>query len=95
MSGSTINKMGLLELRRVFLICDGGYHTWPQLRAPYQDQLDDSAKGIRRDHLELAKKDVESCFFRILKKAEVIRDPQDPMRLHNSKQIRNVVITCC
>ena len=87
--------MELLELRRVFLICDGGYHTWPQLRAPYQDQLDDSAKGIRRDHLELAKKDVESCFFRILKKAEVIRDPQDPMRLHNSKQIRNVVITCC
>ena len=56
--------MELLELRRVFLICDGGYHTWPQLIDPYKYQLDDSAEWIWSDHLESIGKDVE-CFFGI------------------------------
>ena len=61
-------------------ICDGGYHTWPQLIDPYKYQLDDSAEWIWSDHLESIGKDVE-CFFGILKKRFMIL--KNPMRLLN------------
>lgn len=80
MSGSTTNKIELSDgiEKGSHFICDGGYHSRPQLIVPYKHQLDDSTEGPWSDNLESARKDVE-CFFGIPKKRCMIL--KNPMQL--------------
>ena len=50
-----------------YFICDGGYHTWDILIAPYKNQLEGSGMKKWSAHIESARKDIE-CVFGILKK---------------------------
>ena len=70
-----------------YFICDGGY-------LPTRISSMIPLKGFGEIIWNRQEKiDVESCFFGILEKRFMIL--KNPMRLHNSEQIRNVVITCC
>jgi hypothetical protein len=51
----------------VYLICDGGYHHWKILIAPFKDQLKGTDMHALSKHIESLRKDVE-CTFVILKK---------------------------
>ena len=62
-----------------YLICDNGYHRWPEMMCPYKS-TSHPFLALWSKHLESVRKDVERCFgcmkkrFRILKTPILFRD---------------------
>ena len=74
-----------------YYICDGGYHWWPQLIAPYKMQIAGSKMERWSANLESARKDVE-CTFGILKKRFLFL--KNPIEIHSPERIEDAFHTC-
>ena len=55
------------EHKGAYYVCDGGYHAWKELVAPYKNQYEGSQSSRWSVNMESIRKDVE-CIFGILKK---------------------------
>ena len=80
------------ENEGAYFICDGGYHNWECMIAPFKHQMDGTDEFLWSKHVESMRKDVE-CVFGILKKRFLFL--KHPIRLQNPEHIQNAFITCC
>ena len=74
-----------------YFICDGGYHFWEQLIAPYKMQIAGSRMERWSSNLESAQKDVE-CTFGILKKQFLFL--KNPIEIQAPEKIEDAFMTC-
>ena len=74
-----------------YFICDGGYHFWEQLIAPYKMQIAGSRMERWSSNLESARKDVE-CTFGILKKRFLFL--KNPIEIQAPEKIEDAFMTC-
>ena len=79
------------ELGGVYLICDGGYHTWRIMQCPLKGMSDVNLR-LWSKWIESVRKDVE-CTFGILKGR--FRILKVPMPFHTKERVDNVFFTCC
>ena len=62
-----------------YLICDGGYHTWPCRMSPSKNRMPNSPEMRWSKNVELVRKDIEDVFgilkvrFRLLKNFNYLR----------------------
>ena len=62
------------ENKGAYFACDGGYHAWPELVAPYTNQIEGSRHSTRSANLESIRKGFE-CKFGIFKKGFIFKEP--------------------
>jgi len=80
------------EHKDTYYVCDGGYHAWQELVAPYKNQIDGSWYSRWSANMESVRKDVE-CTFGIFKKRFLIL--KNPIQQHVPERIEGTFITCC
>ena len=74
-----------------YYICDGGYHYWQELIAPFKSQIPGSKMEMWSSNMESARKDVE-CAFGILKRRFLFL--KNPIELHSPERIEDAFLTC-
>lgn len=80
------------DQKGAYYLCDGGYHAWQQLVAPYKNQYEGSQSSIWSAHMDSIRKDVE-CTFGILKKRFLFL--KNPIMHHFAEMIEAAFTTCC
>ena len=80
------------EQTGAYFVCDGGYHKWQELIAPFKNQIDGSVESKWSKKLESVRKDVE-CTFGILKKRFLFL--KNLIQHHFPEKIENAFVTCC
>jgi hypothetical protein len=78
--------------RGAYLICDNGYHRWPNLISPYANADCASLEGYFLTNLESIQKDVE-CTFGILKKRWRVLN--DGFYYRDINTCEKIFVTCC
>ena len=84
--GTTYNHKG------AYYVCDGGYHAWYELVAPYKNQLEGSQLSKWSSNMESVRKDVE-CTYGILKKRFLYL--KNPIVHHYPEMIESAFTTAC
>jgi len=77
------------EHKVAYYVCDGGYHAWQELVAPYKNQIDDARYSRWSANMESVRKDVV-CTFGILKKRFLIFEQS-----HSAACSRSTFISYC
>ena len=80
------------EQTGAYFVCDGGYHKWKELIAPFKNQIDGSAESKWSKNLESVRKDVE-CTFGILKKRFLFL--KNAIQHHFPEAIEDAFVRCC
>jgi hypothetical protein len=78
--------------RGAYLICDNGYHRWPNSIPPYANADSASLEGYFSTNLESIRKDVE-CTFCILKKRWRVLN--DGFYYRDINTCEKIFVTCC
>jgi len=88
---TALSPSGAATFLGVYLICDGGYHSWRVCSAAM------SSHRVRKylrlfSRISSARKDVECTFGRVKNRFRILKIPS---LLQNLQDVSNVFVTCC
>ncbi len=88
---TALSPSGAATFLGVYLICDGGYHSWRIMQRC--NVITSCAKFLRLfSRISSARKDVECTFGRVKNRFRILKIPS---LLQNLQDVSNVFVTCC
>lgn len=88
---TALSPSGAATFLGVYLICDGGYHSWRIMQRC--NVITSCAKHLRLfSRIASARKDVECTFGRVKNRFRILKIPS---LLQNLQDVSNVFVTCC